>query len=52
MLDMFYREPKVSRASVRRIRWIDVTKACVIERVQARIRRWHADHQPEVPTPA
>jgi hypothetical protein len=51
MLVVFCRKPKVSGASVRRLRWIDGAEAGVTERVEARIWRWCTDHQPEAPTP-
>jgi hypothetical protein len=39
-------------ASMRRLRWIGGREACVTERAEARMWRWHADHQSEVPEPA
>jgi hypothetical protein len=52
MLVVFYRKPKVSGVPMRRLRQINGMEAYVTERVEARIRRWHANHQSEVLGPA
>jgi hypothetical protein len=52
MLVVFYRKLKVSGVPMRRLRRIDGMEAYVIEQVEARIRRWHANHQSEVLGPA
>jgi hypothetical protein len=51
MIVVFCRKPKVSRASVQRLRSIDEAEACITKQAEARIQRWHANHHSEVPTP-
>jgi hypothetical protein len=45
---VFCKEPKVPRASTRRIRRIDCAKVGVGMWAEAKNRRWHASHQPKV----
>jgi hypothetical protein len=48
LITVFCRKPKVFGASAQRLRWIDGAVVSVVARAEARNRRWHINHQPEV----
>jgi hypothetical protein len=52
MLVVFCKKPKVSEVPMQRQRRIDGTEACVTERAEARVQKWGANHQSEVPRAA